>query len=44
MIFASEDGFDIRFSKPGLYGYGNYFSNTSQYSHQYAHSLGDGVY
>ena len=33
LIYSSEDGFDMRFSKKGLYGYGNYFSKTSQYSH-----------
>ena len=29
LIFATEDGFDIRFSNAGAYGNGIYFANNS---------------
>jgi len=36
-VYASEDGLDMRYSANGANGYGIYFANNSQYSHQYAH-------
>ena len=28
-IYESEDGFDIRFARKGLYGTGNYFADNA---------------
>jgi len=42
MIYASEDGFDIRFSNAGAYGNGIYFANNSAYSHSFTHRLPNG--
>jgi hypothetical protein len=39
LIFASEDGLDIRFSNAGAYGNGIYFANNSQYSSGYAYTV-----
>ena len=39
LIFASEDGLDIRFSNAGAYGNGIYFANNSLYSSNYAYPL-----
>ena len=39
LIFATEDGFDIRFSNAGAYGNGIYFANNSQYSSNYAYPV-----
>jgi hypothetical protein len=36
LIYASEDGLDIRFSNAGAYGNGIYFANNSNYSSGYA--------
>lgn len=42
VIYASEDGLDIRFSSAGAYGNGIYFANNSAYSHTFTHALGNG--
>ena len=34
-ICRSEDGFDIRLANQGLWGKGNYFADSAQYSHTY---------
>ena len=39
LIYASEDGFDPRFSNSGLYGRGTYFADNSHYSSKYAYSV-----
>ena len=39
LIFASEDGLDIRFSNAGAYGNGIYFANNSQYSSGYGYPV-----
>jgi len=39
LIYASEDGLDIRFSNAGAYGNGIYFANNSQYSSGYAYPV-----
>ncbi|CDW80444.1 UNKNOWN [Stylonychia lemnae] len=44
MIFQGEDGFDNRFSGNDNYGFGSYFSQNSQISHQYAYTKGDKEY
>lgn len=31
-IYKSEDGFDMRFSRPGMWGQGNYFAESARYS------------
>ena len=36
LIYESEDGLDIRFSNPGMFGTGVYFANNSAYSNTYA--------
>jgi hypothetical protein len=36
LIFSSEDGIDIRFSRSGLYGNGIYFAQHSSYSHNFS--------
>lgn len=42
MIYASEDGFDIRFSNPGAYGNGIYFADNSGYSNNHGYTLRSG--
>jgi HEPN domain-containing protein len=41
MIYGSETGFDMRFSRNGLWGYGNYFAVNAQYSLNYAYNKGN---
>ena len=43
-IFATEDGFDIRFSNAGAYGTGIYFANNANYSSNYCHPLPNGEF
>ncbi len=35
-IYKSEEGFDMRYSKAGSWGYANYFAKNSAYSNKYA--------
>ena len=42
MIYASEDGFDIRFSNAGAYGNGIYFANNACYSNSFTHRKANG--
>jgi hypothetical protein len=42
MVYASEDGLDIRFSNPGAYGNGIYFADNSAYSNTYGHPTANG--
>jgi hypothetical protein len=35
-IYESEEGFDIRFSQGGMWGYANYFAVNASYSNEYA--------
>lgn len=39
MIYNSEEGFDMRFSRPGMWGQAVYFAKNSRYSNNYAHLL-----
>lgn len=41
-IYKCETGFDMRFSKEGMWGIGNYFAIKASYSHGYAHSCANG--
>ena len=41
-ICASEEGFDMRFSRKGLWGTANYFAILAFYSHHYAYCWQDG--
>ena len=41
-IYDSEEGFDMRFSAPGMWGQANYFAVNACYSHNYAFSDGSG--
>ena len=36
-IYKSEEGFDMRFSRSGMWGQGNYFAESAQYSCSYAY-------
>ena len=40
-ICGSEEGFDMRFSRQGLWGLANYFAVKAYYSHHYAYSRDD---
>jgi hypothetical protein len=42
VILNSEEGFDHRCSRDGMWGAGAYFAVESQYSVNYAHRVGDG--
>ena len=42
-IYKDDEGFDMRFSRIGLWGGGNYFSVNASYSDRYAHRLSDGT-
>ena len=35
-IYKSEEGFDMTYSKAGLWGHANYFAKDASYSDQYA--------
>ena len=40
-IYMSEEGFDMRFSRAGMWGQGNYFAESARYSCSYAYKKGD---
>ena len=42
-ICRSEEGFDMRFSREGMWGQANYFAKNASYSHNYSHLLTDGT-
>ena len=42
-IYKSEEGFDMRFSRSGMWGQGNYFAESAQYSCSYAYATSDTV-
>ena len=37
-IWQSEDGFDLRYSRRGMWGIGSYFAEKASYSDQYAYT------
>ena len=39
MIYSSDEGLDMRFSREGMYGQGIYFANNALYSKDYAYKL-----
>ena len=41
-IYKSEKGFDFRFSRPGMWGYGSYFAANASYSAAYAYQTSTG--
>ena len=41
-IYQSEEGFDMRFSRDGMWGQANYFAVAANYSDQYAYQRSDG--
>ena len=43
-IYMDEEGFDMRFSRTGMWGIGNYFAVKASYSDMYAHCLSDGTH
>ena len=43
LIYKSEEGFDMAFSRGGMWGVANYFAKESQYSNGYSHSKDDGT-
>ena len=40
-IYMSEEGFDMRFSRAGMWGQGNYFAESARYSCSYTYKKGD---
>jgi len=42
-IYKSEEGFDMRFSRQGMWGQGNYFAESAQYSSSYAYKTSTSV-
>ena len=42
-IYASEEGFDMRYSSEGLWGQANYFAEKASYSDAYAFRSGNGA-
>jgi hypothetical protein len=36
IIYKSEEGFDLRYSNQGMWGFANYFAKNSSYSNKYA--------
>jgi hypothetical protein len=42
LIYESENGLDIMFSKGGAYGKGIYLANNSAYSSNYAYPINNG--
>ena len=44
LIYNGGEGFDMRFSKEGYWGRGNYFAVNSSYSHLYAFYHDSGVF
>ena len=42
VIYQSLEGFDMRYSRAGLWGHANYFAKDAVYSNNYAYSLPDG--
>ena len=43
VLYANEDGFDMRYSAQGMWGQANYFAVNASYSHNYAHTTPDGA-
>ena len=42
LIYKGAEGFDIRLSRSGMWGQGNYFAAHASYSHGYAYCLSNG--
>ena len=42
-IYQGAEGFDMRFSRDGAWGRGNYFAVNASYSDSYAFHAGDGI-
>lgn len=42
-IYQGAEGFDMRFSRDGAWGRGNYFAVNASYSDRYAFHAGDGI-
>ena len=42
-IYQGAEGFDMRFSRDGVWGRGNYFAVNASYSDSYAFDAGDGI-
>lgn len=42
-IYDSEEGFDMRFSRDGLWGQGNYFAEDANYSDIYSYECTSGA-
>ena len=42
-IYRSEDGFDMRYSRAGLWGQGSYFAEMASYSDRYSYNVSGGV-
>ena len=42
-IYESEEGFDMRYSREGMWGLGNYFAENANYASCFAYKTTDGV-
>ena len=43
IIYQSEEGFDMTYSRQGMWGHANYFAKNSSYSNSYAYQVPDGT-
>ena len=43
-IYESEEGFDMRYSRQGLWGLGNYFAVAANYASNYAYKDASGIF
>lgn len=42
-IYTGEEGFDMRYSRAGMWGYALYFAKNSAYSNNYAFTTESGT-
>ena len=42
LFYKGEEGFDIKYSNPGLWGRGIYFAENASYSLNYSHNHNNG--
>lgn len=43
-IYDCDEGFDMRYSNPGMWGRGNYFAVNARYSNDYKSTAGNGLF
>jgi hypothetical protein len=42
IIYMSEEGFDMSYSREGMWGHANYFAKNASYSHNYRFKIPGG--